>query len=247
MTLRPLIAYLPWLARDLAVRALAPLFVLLILGGLPLYAMLSSQEVVDLANNAQQADAVRQMVSGIAPLGIALAGFLISTQGVALDRDRQHVRFLFSHQVAPWTFYLGRLVLGILVFNAVFAVAPLIVEFALLDIRVFGMLAALTLQLVLVGSLGVLCASLTHRDGLALVLSYFVIRTFQQLSASDVLVDWADPIVRGLPPLETLNSLVRAFIVGTDFQWTDVVHVVGYGLGLLIAGLLVIRRAPLVR
>jgi hypothetical protein len=247
MTLRPLIAYVPWLARDLAVRALAPLFVLLILGGLPLYAMLSTQEVVDLANNTQQADAVRQMLWSIAPLAIALAGFLISTQGVALDRDRQHVRFLFSHQVAPWTYYLGRFLLGIVVFNAVFAIAPLIVEIALLDIRVLGTLAALTLQLILVGSLGVLCASLTHKDGLALVLSYFVIRTLQQLSASDVLADWADPIVKGLPPFETLNGLVRALMMGTDFQWTQVIHVAGYGIGLLIAGLLVIRRAPLVR
>ncbi len=247
MTLRPLIAYFPWLARDLAVRALAPLLVMLILGGLPLYALLQSQEVVDLANNAQQADAVRQMFNNVAPLAIALAGFLIMTQSVALDRDRQHVRFLFSHQVSPVAFYLARFLLGIVVFCAVFAIAPLIVEFGMVDIDVFGALAALALQLLLVGSLGVLCASLTHRDGLALVLSYFVIRTLQQLAKQDVLAAWAEPIVRGLPPFETLGTLVRAFLTDGTFQWTDVIHVVGYGIGLLVAALLVIRRAPLVR
>lgn len=247
MTLRPLIAYFPWLARDLAVRALAPLLVVLVLGGLPIYGMLNQQEVVDLANNAQQADMVRQVFNGIAPLAIALGGFLMMTQSIALDRDRQHVRFFFSHQVSPASFYLGRFLLAMVVFNAVFAVAPLVVEFALVDINVLGTLAAFSLQLLLVGSLGVLCASLTHKDGLALVLSYFVMRTLQQLSAQDVLADWADPIVKGLPPFETLNGLVRALIAGTDFQWTDVTHVVAYAIGLLIAGLLVIRRAPLVR
>jgi hypothetical protein len=247
MTLRPFIAYLPWLARDLAVRALAPLLVVVILGGLPIYGMLSSQEVVDLANNAQQAEMVRQVFNGIAPLAIALGGFLMMTQSVALDRDRQHVRFFFSHQVSPTTFYLGRFLLALVVFNAVFAVAPLIVEFALVDINVLGTLAAFSLQMVLVGSLGVLCASLTHKDGLALVLSYFVIRTLQQLSVQDVLANWADPIVKGLPPFEMLNGLVRTLMAGTEVQWTEVVYVVGYGIGLLIAGLLVIRRAPLVR
>jgi hypothetical protein len=247
MTLRPLIAYLPWLTRDLAVRALAPLLVLVILGGLPIYAMLSSQEVVDLANNAQQADAVRQVFNGIMPLGIALAGFLMMTQSIALDRDRQHARFFFSHQVSPEAFYLARFATALVVFNAIFAVGPMVVEFALVDINVLGALSGLSLQLLLVGSLGVLCASLTHRDGLALVLSYFVIRTLQQLSTADALADWADPIAKGLPPLEKLNMLVNSFIRGIDFQWSDVMHVVGYSIGLLILGLFIVRRAPLVR
>ncbi len=101
MTLRPLLAYLPWQARDMAVRGLAPLAVLLLVGGIPTFAFLRNQEVVDLANNAQQADFVKLIFENVGALAITLGGFLFMSTSVALDRDKQHVRFFFSHQVNP--------------------------------------------------------------------------------------------------------------------------------------------------
>lgn len=247
MTLRPLIAYFPWLARDLATRALVPLFILLIIGGLPLYGVLSREAVVDFANNAQQADAVRQVYLGVAPLAIAFGAFLVMTQSVALDRDRQHVRFLFAHQVSPTAFYLARFLLGIIVFSTIFITVPLTIELTMVDISVLGALAAYALQLLLVGAFAVLCASLTQRDGLALVIGYFIVRTLQQLSAADALANWADPLVKALPPFETLNAVVRALLAGKDVEWMPVLHVSGYGIGLLAVALVIIRRASLVR
>ncbi|MBX3132087.1 MAG: hypothetical protein KF689_01715 [Gemmatimonadaceae bacterium] len=247
MTLRPLLAYAPWHARDVLPRALVPLAVFAIVGGLPVFGYLRNQEIIDLANNATQADFVRAMFREVLPLAITLGAFLFMTQSVALDRDRQHTRFFFAHQVLPDAFYLQRFVVGLVVFVACFAPVPLVMQWLLPDLPVLGAFGALVIALVLVGGLTVLAGSLTRRDGLAVILTFIVVRTLQQLSQADVLADWADPIVRGMPPIQTMAELQRAFLTAAAFQWTDVVHVVGYGLGLLAAGLLVVRRSPLVR
>ena len=247
MTLRPLLAYLPWQARDMAVRGLAPLAILWAVGGMPIFAFLRAQGVVDPANEPRQAEFIVAVYQGVATLAITLGAFLFMSSSVALDRDKQHVRFFFSHQVSPVGFYLQRFVVGIVVFLAIFAVAPGAIELFLTDVNVLGSLAAFGISMVLVGGLTVLCASLTNRDGLALILSFIIIRTLQQLSAQDLLKDWMEPLVRGLPPIETMSNLSKALVEGTAVQGTDVVHVLGYGLGMLAAGLLVMRRAPLVR
>lgn len=247
MTLRPLLAYLPWQLRDMAVRGLAPLAIMLVVGGIPIFAFLRSQDLVDLSNNATQADFVRLAFQSVAGLAITLGAFLFMSSSVALDRDKQHVRFFFSHQVNPVHYYLQRFGVGMLVYLVLFAIAPLTVEWFMTDVRVLGSLAAFAVTLVLVGGLTVLAASLTNRDGLALILSFIVIRTLQQLAAQDLLVEWMRPIARGLPPIETMSVLSKALLEGNSVQATDVIHVVGYGIGLLAAGLLVMRRAPLVR
>lgn len=247
MTLRPLFAYLPWQLRDMAVRGLAPLAIMLVVGGIPTFAFLRGQDIVDLVNNERQAAFVVSVFESVAGLAITLGAFLFMSSSVALDRDKQHVRFFFAQQVNPVNFYLQRFVVGMLVFLALFALAPLSVELLLTDVNVWGSLAAFALSMLLVGGLTVLAAALTNRDGLALILSFIIIRTLQQLSAQDLLAAWLKPIVRGLPPIETMSQLSRALVEGNAVQATDVIHVVGYGLGLLAAGLLVMRRAPLVR
>lgn len=248
MTLKPLLAYLPWQARDLAVRGSAPLGILLALGGLPIAAFLYQQGVVDLANDPRQAEFVRAVYQGVAPLTITLGAFLFMTSSLAMDRDKQHVRFLFSHQVNPVSYYLQRFVLGMLVFLALFSLGPLALEFLLGgDVQVLGTLAGYAISLVLIGGMTVLASSLTNRDGVLLILLYILVRSLQQLTAQDLLPDWMTPLVRGMPPLGTMSELTTALVQGNAVQTTDVVHVLGYGLGMLIAGLLVVRRAPLVR
>jgi hypothetical protein len=247
MTLRPLLAYLPWQLRDMAVRGLAPLAIMLVVAGIPTFAFLRGQDIVDLVNNARQAEFVVQVYQSVATLAITLGAFLFMSSSVAMDRDKQHVRFFFAQQVSPVNFYLQRFAVGMLVFVAIFALAPLAVDVFLTDVHVWGSLAAYAISLVLVGGLTVLAASLTNRDGLALILSFLTIRTLQQLAAQDLLASWLKPIARGLPPIETMAQLSRALVEGNTVQGTDVIHVVGYGIGLLVAGLLVMRRAPLVR
>lgn len=231
----------------MAVRGLAPLAILLVVGGLPTYAFLDGQDVVDLANNSMQADTVKAIYQGVASLAITLGAFLFMSSSVALDRDKQHVRFFFSRQVNPVNYYLQRFVVGMLLFLALFAIVPGAIELFLTDVNVLGSIGAFAISLVLVGGLTVLAAALTNRDGLALILSFVIIRTLQQLSTQDLLPDWMEPVVRGLPPIETMTQLSKAFVEGNTFQTTDLIHVVGYGLGLLAAGLIVMRRSALVR
>lgn len=247
MTLRPLLAYLPWQARDMAIRGLAPLAIMLAIGGIPVFAFLRSQEVVDLANDAMQADFVKNVYQGVASLAIPLGALLFMTSSVALDRDKQHVRFFFSHQVNPARYYLQRFIVGLVVFLAIFALAPGVIELFLTDVNVLGSLAAFAVTLLLVGGMTVLAASLTNRDGLALILSFVIIRTLQQLAAQDLLAQWMRPIVRGLPPIETMSVISQALVEGRTLVPNDVIHVLGYGLGLLAAGLFVMHRGPLVR
>jgi hypothetical protein len=247
MTLRPLFAYAPWQAREMAVRALAPLAVVLVIGGIPIYAFLNGQDVVDFTNNTTQADAVRAIYQNVVTLAITLGAFLFMSSSIAMDRDKQHVRFLFSRQVNPVNYYLQRFLLGLLLFPVVLGLVPSAIELFMTDVQVLGSLAAFAVSLVLVGGLTVLMAALTNKDGLALIISYIAIRTLQQLSAQDLLKDWMDPIVRGMPPIETMNVVSKALVEGNSVQATDVIHVLGYGLGLLAAGLLVMRRSALVR
>ena len=68
-----------------------------------------------------------------------------------------------------------------------------------------------------------------------------------QLAAQDLLAQWMRPIVRGLPPIETMSVISQALVEGGTLVPNDVIHVLGYGLGLLAAGLFVMHRGPLVR
>jgi hypothetical protein len=157
------------------------------------------------------------------------------------------VRFFFSHQVNPARYYLQRFLVGLVVFLAIFALAPGGIELFLTDVNVLGSLAAFAVTLLLVGGMTVLAASLTNRDGLAVILSFVIIRTLQQLAAQDLLAQWLRPIVRGLPPIETMSVISQALVEGRTLVPNDVIHVLGYGLGLLAAGLFVMHRGPLVR
>ncbi len=231
----------------MAVRGLAPLAILLVVGGIPTYAFLNGQDVVDLANNSTQADTVKAIYQSVASLAITLGAFLFMSSSVALDRDKQHVRFFFSRQVNPVNYYLQRFVVGMLLFLALFGIVPGAIELFMTDVNVLGSIGAFAISLVLIGGLTVLAAALTNRDGLALILSFVIIRTLQQLSTQDLLPDWMEPVARGLPPIETMAQLSKALVEGNTFQTTDLIHVVGYGLGLLVAGLIVMRRSALVR
>lgn len=247
MTLRPQLAYLPWQARDLLVRALAPLLVFAVVGGLPMFFWLREQEVIDLVNNGQQADFVRGVFESVSGLAIVLGAFLFMSQSVALDRDRQYLRFLFSQPVAPHLFYLQRFLVGLVLFLAVYAPVPLIIDGFLVDVATGGTLAAMAIALTLVGGLTVLAGAISHRDGLVVILVYIVSRTMQQLSEQDLIADWLDPVVAALPPIQVMSSLNQALIAGASWEWSAVFHSVGYGLGMLAVGLYIIRRAPLVR
>lgn len=247
MTLRPLIAYVPWQLRDIFPRALVPLVLFAVFGGIPVAVTLRG------VGNAAPPDPeafgamLRMIYIGVVPLCFTLGAFLFMTRSIAEDRERSYVRFLFAHPVAPEHFYLSRFVVGLLTFAACFLPVPLVLRAYGADVPVLGSLVAMASVFALVGGLTTLCAAFANKDGLALIIVYVVTQSLQRLATQDVLPAWAEPIVRGLPPIDSLNLVMKSLLEATDWPVTDIIHVVGYGLGLLAAGLFVLRRSPLVR
>lgn len=248
MTLQALRDYVPWQIRDILPRAFVPMALFIVFGGIPILGMLSvSDPGAPQPGSAEFREFLRAAYIGVAPLCMTLGAFLFMTQGPAVDRERQFVRFLFAHPVAPAQFYLQRFIVGLLLFLVCFLPVPLVLRAYGANIPIVGTIVAMTASLVLIGGLTTLCAALVNKDGLLLIVVYVLTQALQRLAATDVLWDWVQPIVRGLPPVESLGLVVKSLLQATDWPVTDLVHVIGYGLGLLVAGLLVIRRAPLAR
>lgn len=247
MTLRPLIGYMPWQLRDIFPRALVPLVLFAVFGGIPV--AVSMQGVGNAAPPDPEAlgAMLRMVYIGVAPLCFTLGAFLFMTRSIAEDRERSYVRFLFAHPVAPGHFYLSRFIVGLLTFAACFLPVPLVLRAYGADVPVIGSIVAMFSVFVLIGGLTTLCAAFANKDGLALIVVYVVTQSLQRLATTDVLPGWVQPIVRGLPPIESLSLIMKSLLEATDWPVTDIIHVVGYGIGLLVAGLLVLRRAPLVR
>jgi ABC-type transport system involved in multi-copper enzyme maturation permease subunit len=247
MTRSAILAYVPWHVRDLLPRAAVPVALFVVFGGIPIAATMSGA-----GNNAPpDPDALSQMLRlvfiGVAPLCFTLGAFLLMTRSIAEDRERHYVRFLFAHPVAPAPYYLSRFVVGLVLFLVCFVPVPLGVRAFGGDVPLGGSLMAMLTVLVLIGGLTTLCASLANKDGLVLIVVYIATQTLQRLAAQDVLYEWAQPIARGLPPVGSINDVIKTLLEGGPWPVNDLVHIIGYGLGLLVAGLLVIRRAPLVR
>lgn len=248
MTLQPLLAYLPWHARESALRALAPVFVFAVLTGLPLWGMTTGTEGFDLATNPQAQAFASQLFQGNAGLTILIGGLLLMNRTIGLDRERQHVRLLFAHPVAPEAFYLQRYLVGLVLLVAIFASVPLVYSWLAVPVPVFGTIRATLLVGALVGALGVLLSAITQRDGIPLLALLLITTTLHELRKTDVLPDWADALTFALPPIGFAVDYAGAWLRGeAGPAGNGLVLVIGYTVGLLAAGLWVVRRAPLVR
>lgn len=247
MTLSTLRAYAPWQLRELVPRAFVSVAMFIVFAGIPVYATMHSQRNNPDFNPDALGRILKMVYVGVTPLCFTLGAFLFMTRSIAEDRERNYVRFVFSHPVAPVPYYLNRFVIGLGLFTLCFLPVPLVVRYLGADVPLLGTIVAMLATLVLIGGLTTLCAALTAKDGLALILVYMGTQMLQELSAQDILYEWMQPIVRGLPPIEPLKLVVKSLVEGASWPVTDLVHVFGYGIGLLVAGLLVIRRAPLVR
>lgn len=247
MTLQPLLAYLPWHLREAAARAVGPVIIFAVLGGLPLWGMAAGNEEF-VFTDPQVQEVVRQMYQGNVSLCLVIGGLLLMTRTVALDRERQHVRVLFAHQVPPAMFYLQRYVVGLLLFVALFSIVPLTFSWLALPVPVLGTLKAAALLGALVGALGLLCAAITQRDGLVLLALLLISTTLHELRKADVLPGWAEAIAWALPPIGFGTDLGSLLLRDAALpSGNALVLVIGYTLGMLATALLVIRRAPLVR
>jgi hypothetical protein len=246
MNLRPLIAYLPWHARDVAVKVFAPFLLFFVMAGLPLAAF-SSQTGISLFSGETRMQGIALSIWGsTASLCILIGSVLLMNGSFALDREKQHVRVLFAHQVAPELFYLQRFAVGLALFAASFTLVPVLFS-QIVTVPVLGTLLALLLTAFFLGSMLLLIGAVTQRDGLVFIGVYLVSNILQTITQTGAGAAWLRGLAWVLPPVRQLSSFSNAWIGGRTVEPQDLVLVLGYGIGMLVSALVLIKRAPLVR
>jgi hypothetical protein len=179
--------------------------------------------------------------------GTLLVAVLLAAGGVAgTDIKQGYYRALFSKPIAPWWYYLQRWLLGGL------AVLTIPVWLGLAFAVAFGqgtglhaeVFAAVALGYLLIGGLVLLCSTFTSRDWLVAFLLYFMQarlhdaeRLFTAMSR-DVPPAMALTL-KLLPPFDLVSAR------GPVPTGGDLVHVLGYGLAMVLAALLLLHFRPL--
>jgi hypothetical protein len=246
-SLRPLLAYLPWHARDAVVRALVPplIFVLVAVG--PLWAFAKQNQHLRYDDGGSGEAFAMTIYSSFVQLAITLGVIAMMTQLVSLDRERQFVRFLFAHQVTPWQYYLQRFVVSLTVFLVVFATIPLGYSYFVTAVPLWPALQSALLYGGLLGGLAMLCGALVQRDGIALVGVMLAGTVLQQADRAGTLPSVLGFISDILPPFDKAGLVRNAWIGGRAVDGGDLLLVVAYSIAMLAVALVAVKRLPLVR
>lgn len=172
---------------------------------------------------------------------------LFAAGGVAgVDIQRGYYRAWFSKPITPWYFYLQRWLVG----GVAVLLIPLMIGGGIAlafeggSGVTLGLMGNLALAYLLIGSLVLLCGNFLERDWLVAFLVAFaqarlhqMIEIFERMGqAVHPAVVWAD---RLLPPFHLVTP------DPTMLAGAELVHVVGYGGGMLAAALLLLRHRPL--
>ena len=246
MNLRPLIAYLPWHARDVAVKVFAPFLLFVVIAGIPLAAFSSQTGIPLLGGEQRMQDMALPVWSSSASLCILIGSVLLMNGSFALDRERQYVRVLFAHQVPPELFYLQRFAVGLTLFAASFTLIPVMFS-QIVTVPILGTLLALLLTAFFVGSMLLLIGAVTQRDGLVFIGTYLFSSVLQAVTQGGIGPAWLRGLAWALPPVRQVSNFSSAWIGGRTVDPQDLILVIGYGMGMLASAVVLIKRAPLVR
>lgn len=243
----PLMAYVPYQARDALPKALVPVGLFALLGGLPLWTIARQQSLEALQQPGRIQDAALQIYAQAMGMAMTLGAIVLMSGLASLDRDRGHVRFLFAQPVAPWRYYLQRFVVGAGLFVACFALVPLGFSAVVTEVPVVPALQGAALYALVYGALGTLCSAAWNKDGVAFILVIVLARTLQQLATTGALPGWLEGVAHALPPLHAADTVRDAWLAGRALAGNDLVLVLGYAAGMLVSALLLIRHRPLAR
>lgn len=246
MNLRPLIAYLPWHARDVAVKVFAPFLLFFVLAGIPLATFAATTGVPLFGGDQRIQGMALGIWSSTASLCILIGSVLLMNGSYALDREKQHVRVLFAHPVRPDLFYLQRFVVGLTLFAASFTLVPVIFS-QIVEVPILGTLLALLLSAFFIGSMLLLIGSVSQKDGLLFIGVYTVSFVLQAVTQDGAGPQWMRGVAWFLPPVRQLSNFSAAWLAGRTVEPADLVLVTGYGIGMLVSAVVLIRRAPLSR
>ena len=230
MRLFPL-RYLPWMARDLALSQGA----VLVAVGVLAWLIMSRVDPTPAAGDGP--GMVRAALSQMS------LPFLLFCSAAIVSNDRVHgyYRSFFSRPVSPPWYYLARWVLGGLMFLLAVPVLTLGLSLAVGRFPVsWEVMAQLALSYLLLGGLIFFLSAFVRYDWLLGMLVLMVQGTLYSLHRNgvDLPAIW-DFVLTILPPIyqASLNSPLPT--------GPGLTHILLYGSGLVIAGLLLLRLRPL--
>lgn len=228
-------AYTPWQFWDFAVdRGIA----LLLIGGLmagsvlwPGYLVLSQQVAPEMVRIELLKIAVAQQVSIL--VVIAASGI------VANDRIGGYYRFLFSKPVRMPAYYALQFLVTL---AGVLAVALILMSVFWLTVGWVSPRVPLLMIVATYLSLGgtiFFFSTITRLDWVMLVLLWGASALSRTLASGK---DWYDVVRWVLPPTHQIDKLRGALFAGTEIDKAGTAWLIGYGLTLFFAGLVVLQR-----
>ncbi|MBP7550593.1 MAG: ABC transporter permease [Gemmatimonadaceae bacterium] len=249
MSTTALLAYTRWHVRDAFVRAIAPVAIFAALALLNIWGLASRFSMVEIRATGELHDGVQRFYDQMMPLAMTLGALTVGSGFVAVDRERGHVRFLFSTPIVAWQYYLLRLVVGMLTFTAAYALVPLGFGWFVFDVPVLPVLASAALYATVFGSLGILAGALTQRDGAVVIVTTLLSMSLHLIvrAGAPGVPAWMVWAERILPPIATADVVRTAWLAGAAPDAADLTRVLGYSAAMLVTALFTIHRAPLVR
>lgn len=248
-----LIRYSRCFAREFVVHRLAVVLILLaFVSGLPTYLM-TKNTPSGFMQSTQGVMLARQMFAQSVTLFLPLGAFVGAAGLVSADRQAGYFRFFFSKPVSVLGYYGTMYVVHALIFIAVFGSIVWIYGSYTIHFSVHGGMAAAALTFLLIGGLGLCFGALTRFDGGVLILVYTLALILQQmLAAKNALPDgglprWAALAAKALPPVVKLDRVRDSMYALAPVDMSAFWHVVAYGGGAALIGLVCLRRLPLSR
>ncbi len=245
-----LLRYARYQAPEFVTHRLAlPLILLVFAAGLPTYVM-TKNTPPGWMQSPQGINLARQMFSQSITLFLPLGAFVAAVGVISADRQQGYFRFLFSKPINILAYYLQTYVLHAIIYVAVFGLIVWGYSAYTIHFSVHRAMEAAVLTFVLIGGLGLLFGAVTRFDAATLIVTYIAALVLQQLTLAPAhggLPEWLMTVGRGLPPVLKLDTLRDHLYAAQPLDSAQLWHVLGYGGGAAVIGLLLLRRLPLSR
>jgi hypothetical protein len=236
------------LADYLLQRAAVAVALVLLVAGLPLWGVLRGQP--DAFAQPGGAGLAMQLYTGTVALFLPIGAFLAGAGIISTDRRQGYFRFYFSKPVNVVAFYVQTYLLHGVLFIALFGALTWGWGALAIHVSVHRAMEAAALTYVLVGGLGLLFSVLLRFDGLLLVVVYLISNVLQQIVSMPGrprLPPWAVQFSAVLPPVYQMDQARNHLYAAEAIPAADIWHVVGYGVGAFVLGVLLLRKLALSR
>ena len=229
--------YAPWLALDLAKTQLA---------GFAIVAVALALVIARIERSFPSPASAASIQTGTFSAALTIVVLMAIGGAIGSDLSGGFYRAWFSKPMAPWWYYLQRWLLG----GVAVLLAPLLLGLALTLIRHRGsgvttdLMITIGLGYLLIASACLLLSNVTPRDWLIVFLLGAVERPLAMAVAAsrnaglelpDVLL-WTAKI---LPPFHLIDPMKPVL------QGNELLHVLGYGVAMLVAALVIVQVRPL--